>query len=86
MTIENLKSFSALGVHMDQDSREYFEHRERCERAAAKNATCPHARRVHQELAQGYAALIRRGSGETTFAGVRSSLGIGYPALRQLTR
>ena len=38
-------------------SAEYFERRERVERAAAKRAASPEARRVHQELAQRYAEL-----------------------------
>ncbi len=42
-----------------QESIEYFQQRERMEREAAKNAGSPAARRVHQELAQGYAALAR---------------------------
>ncbi len=45
---------------MDQETREYLERRERMERAAAKNATCPEARRVHQQLAQEYVSRIRR--------------------------
>ena len=45
---------------VSRDSLEYFERRERAERAAAKNATCSEARRVHQELAQHYAALVRQ--------------------------
>ena len=44
---------------MDQFSKAYFERRERAERAAAKSATCPQARRVHQEMAQIYAALLQ---------------------------
>jgi len=39
---------------------EYFRQRERIERAAAKSASCEEARRVHQELAQGYAQLARQ--------------------------
>ena len=42
---------------MDMKSREYFEQRERAERAAAKNAASLEARRVHQELARNYAEL-----------------------------
>ncbi len=44
---------------MNQGSRSYFEQRERVERAAAKRASCPQARRAHQELAQHYARLAR---------------------------
>jgi hypothetical protein len=44
---------------MDQQPMSYFERRERIERAAAKNAACPNARRAHQELAQRYAELAR---------------------------
>jgi hypothetical protein len=42
---------------VDQESQEYFHRRELAERAAAKSATSPAARRIHQELAQGYAKL-----------------------------
>lgn len=44
---------------MDQDTREYFQRREQYERAAAKKAHSVHARRVHQQLADNYATLIR---------------------------
>jgi hypothetical protein len=44
---------------MKRPDQDYFLARERIERAAAKSATCPNARRVHQELAQNYAALAR---------------------------
>jgi len=40
------------------DDIEYFERRERQERAAAKRAESPAARAAHQELAQIYAALM----------------------------
>jgi hypothetical protein len=43
---------------VDQESVEYFRARERVERAAAENAVNEAARRVHLELAQGYAALV----------------------------
>jgi hypothetical protein len=46
---------------MDQESIEYFRSRELVERAAAKAATTEEARRAHLELAQGYAALARKG-------------------------
>ena len=45
---------------MDQTSKDYFHKRELMERAAAKRATSPEARRVHQELAQAYAASLKR--------------------------
>lgn len=45
---------------MKMDSHEYFQRRERAERAAAKNAACPEARRIHQELAQSYAELAQQ--------------------------
>jgi len=35
------------GAFMKYDSREYFERRERAERAAAENAASPQARRIH---------------------------------------
>jgi hypothetical protein len=44
---------------VDEGSREYFRQRERMERAAAKSASSEAARRVHQELAQGYSVLSR---------------------------
>ena len=43
---------------LNPESQEYFRRRERAERAAAKNAASETARRIHQELAQGYAALL----------------------------
>ena len=44
---------------VDQQSAEYFRKRERTERAAAQIAASDAARRVHQELAQSYAELLR---------------------------
>lgn len=44
----------------DHESLDYLRYRERVERAAAKYAQSDAARRVHQELAQEYAELIRR--------------------------
>jgi hypothetical protein len=46
---------------MDQVSIDYFRTRERVEREAAKAAVSEAARRAHLELAQGYAALARKG-------------------------
>lgn len=46
---------------MDQESVDYFRARERIERAAAETAATEAARRAHLELAQGYAALVRKG-------------------------
>ena len=52
--------FTASGGSMsNQDSLEYFRRRERAERAAAKQAASEAARRIHQELAQGYAERLR---------------------------
>ena len=48
-----------VGQMLDGRSLEYFRRRERAERAAAKQAASEAARRVHQELAQQYAALLR---------------------------
>jgi hypothetical protein len=45
---------------MNVDPRDYFERREREERAAAKNAGSMQARRIHQELAQSYAERALR--------------------------
>ena len=42
------------------ESLEYFRRRERAERAAAKHAASESARRIHQELAQQYAEMVRR--------------------------
>jgi len=47
---------------IDQNSTEYFRRRELAERTAAKKAASDAARRVHQELAQEYATLLRRES------------------------
>jgi hypothetical protein len=44
----------------DQESQDYLRRRELAERAAAKYAATQAARRVHQELAQEYAQLLRR--------------------------
>ena len=43
---------------LNPESQDYFRRRELAERAAAKNAATEAARRVHQELAQSYAALL----------------------------
>jgi len=48
-----------VGLSVTNDSFEYLRRREQAERAAAKNATSDAARRVHQELAQNYAELLR---------------------------
>ena len=45
---------------LDEEAQDYFRRRERVERAAAKSAATDAARRAHQELAQGYARLLRR--------------------------
>ena len=44
---------------MEPQSREYYQGRERAERAAAEAATCPHAKRVHQQLAEHYQEIVR---------------------------
>ena len=41
---------------IDED---YLRRREKAERAAAKQASSPSARRIHQDLAQAYAGLVR---------------------------
>lgn len=53
---------------MDQRSIDYFCLRERIEREAAAHAASDEARSVHEELARGYAALIR---GESVSPGIR---------------
>jgi hypothetical protein len=45
---------------LDQESIDYFKLRERIERAAAEAAATDAARLAHLELADGYAALIRK--------------------------
>jgi hypothetical protein len=47
-------------VQLDQNSEDYFRRREQVEKAAAKKASSHAARRVHQELAQEYADLLRK--------------------------
>jgi len=44
---------------VEQQTIEYFRRRELAERSAAKRASCEIARRVHEELAQHYAELLR---------------------------
>jgi hypothetical protein len=45
---------------LDYESINYFRERERVEREAAGSAKNAAARRAHEELARGYAALVRR--------------------------
>lgn len=47
-------------MRIDLASIDYFRRRELAERAAAKRAATIVARRLHQELAQGYADLVRQ--------------------------
>ena len=54
----------------EHQSIDYFRRREQAERAAAKKAQSEAARRVHQELAQEYAGLIR-GTGVSARSEVR---------------
>jgi hypothetical protein len=42
---------------MKRESKEYYAARERAERMAAENATCPEAKASHEELARAYARL-----------------------------
>jgi hypothetical protein len=44
----------------DQSNQDYFRKREQAERAAAKKASSEAARRIHQELAQSYASILRK--------------------------
>jgi hypothetical protein len=55
---EDTASDEPEGVQVGRVTSEYFRMRERAERAAAKDAKCVAARRVHQKLAQFYAALV----------------------------
>ena len=48
----------ARGQRMKEESADYYRARERAERTAAQCATCPEARRAHEELAQAYARLV----------------------------
>ena len=41
--------------------KEYYRKREQAERAAAKKSPSVLARRIHQELAEAYAQLVRKG-------------------------
>jgi len=43
----------------DRETQDYWRRREQAERVAAKNAASDVVRRVHQELAQGYAERLR---------------------------
>jgi hypothetical protein len=47
------------GAEVTKESVEYLRQRELAERAAAESASSDAARRVHQELAQNYAALLQ---------------------------
>jgi hypothetical protein len=51
---------------MNSEAQDYYRRRERIERAAAKSAATETARRIHQQLAQGYAAFLQRASGKAT--------------------
>jgi hypothetical protein len=42
---------------MKAGSRDYYAARERAERTAADNASCPEARRAHEEMARAYSKL-----------------------------
>jgi hypothetical protein len=52
--------FSAAGTGSKTDTEAYFRKRAEAERAAARDAATDAARRAHQELADEYAALLRR--------------------------
>ena len=47
--------------NLDQESLDYFRARERVEREAAKAAASEAVRRAHLQLAEGYAALVKKG-------------------------
>ena len=57
---------------MTWDEISYFRRRELQERAAAKSATSLAARRVHQQLAQFYAAMLDRADGSHVVHSLRS--------------
>ena len=46
---------------LDRRNQDYFRMRERAERVAAESAASDVVRRVHQELAKGYAERLRDG-------------------------
>lgn len=51
-----MRCFSALGVQMrDHD---YYRARESAEREAASKASCPEARRAHEEMARAYGQML----------------------------
>ena len=43
---------------MEPRARDYYERREHAERAAAQAASCPQARRAHEQLAEQYRRVI----------------------------
>ena len=43
---------------MEPRALEYYERREHAERAAAQAATCPQARRAHEQLAEHYRCVM----------------------------
>jgi hypothetical protein len=45
---------------MKQETIGYFRRREQAEREAVLTASCPQARRAHEQMAAAYAGLIRR--------------------------
>jgi hypothetical protein len=61
VNIEVPHGFNSVIVvgQVDQETLEYFRRREAAERDAAKHASSEEARRVHKELAQEYAQLLR---------------------------
>jgi len=50
---------------MQKNQLEYLRNREQAERLAVQNAASDAARRAHQELANNYADLLRRESGDS---------------------
>jgi hypothetical protein len=47
---------------MKTESKEYYAARERVERSAAQKATCPEARKAHEDMARAYAQLAEEAS------------------------
>jgi len=59
---DSLRIETSVGWGMaDRETQDYWKRREQAERVAAKNAASDVVRRVHQELAQGYADRLRNG-------------------------
>jgi hypothetical protein len=61
---ESRRALKETKAQMDSAYLDHIRNREFSERAAAKRASSPAARQVHQELAQAYARMIKRATGK----------------------